>query len=60
MCCSPWGHKESDMTEQLNLASFHVLIGRLYVHLGLLPIFQLDCLFFFVIELNELRKLFLT
>ena len=18
-CCSPWGHKESDMTEQLNL-----------------------------------------
>ena len=18
MCCSPWGHKESDMTEQLN------------------------------------------
>ena len=19
LCCSPWGHKESDMTEQLNL-----------------------------------------
>ena len=19
MCCSPWGHRESDMTEQLNI-----------------------------------------
>ena len=25
--CSPWGHKESDMTEQLAL-SFHLMMGR--------------------------------
>ena len=37
VCCSPWGHKESDMTEQLNKNIFHswcprfrlsVMIGR--------------------------------
>ena len=22
LCCSPWGHKESDMTEQLNTTKF--------------------------------------
>ena len=22
MCCSPWGHKESDMTESLNSTDF--------------------------------------
>ena len=22
VCCSPWGHKESDMTEQLNSTDF--------------------------------------
>ena len=22
VCCSPWGHKESDMTEQLNLTDW--------------------------------------
>ena len=34
----------SNWTE-LNRASFHVLIGHLYVHFGLLSIFQLDCFF---------------
>ena len=24
-CCSPWGHKESDMTEQLNRTDFYTL-----------------------------------
>ena len=28
VCCSPWGHKESDMTEQLSLSLFSLLIGR--------------------------------
>ena len=23
LCCSPWGRKESDMTEQLNWADWH-------------------------------------
>ena len=22
LCCSPWGHKESDMTEQLNKSKY--------------------------------------
>ena len=25
VCCSTWGHKESDMTEQLNCIDIHVL-----------------------------------
>ena len=28
MCCSPWGHKESDMTDQLNNNSLEVEEGR--------------------------------
>ena len=29
VCCSPWGHKESDMTEQLNRTELTELkIGR--------------------------------
>ena len=30
-CCGPWGHKESDMTEQLNLTelSLYHLVGAL-------------------------------
>ena len=27
MCCSPWGRKESDMTERLNLSELRVLGG---------------------------------
>ena len=26
VCCSPWGHKESDMTERLNWTEYHSLI----------------------------------
>ena len=25
MGCSPWGHKESDKTEQLSMHNFHIL-----------------------------------
>ena len=28
MCCSPWDHKESDMTEQLNSNNTHRLLGQ--------------------------------
>ena len=28
VCCSPWGHKESDMTEQLNWTEFSLSCGR--------------------------------
>ena len=28
VCCNPWGHKESDMTEQLN--NNNVLSAQLY------------------------------
>ena len=24
VCCSPWGHKESDMTERLNNNNIHI------------------------------------
>ena len=30
-CCSPWGHKESDMTERLNNNNHHLLV-MLYPH----------------------------
>ena len=47
MCCSPWGRKESDTTERLNLTELNwpyvCLIWR-NVYLGLLPIFQLGYL----------------
>ena len=38
-CCSPWGHKELDMTERLNWtqwcwASCHMSVGPLYVFSG--------------------------
>ena len=26
VCCSPWGHKESDMTEQLNRTDCFLLV----------------------------------
>ena len=29
-CCSPWGHKESDTTEQLNYLT-NLLIGELHL-----------------------------
>ena len=25
MCCSPWGHKELDMTERLDNGNIHIL-----------------------------------
>ena len=28
VCCSPWGHKESDMTEQLNNSSKSNLVEK--------------------------------
>ena len=27
VCCSPWGHKESDMTEQLNRTALRGKLG---------------------------------
>ena len=34
-CCSPWGHKESDMTERLNcLRSMHRMGILLWPHWG--------------------------
>ena len=36
VCCSPWGHKESDMTEQLennNTASIHNNLTHLAIHI---------------------------
>ena len=33
-CCSPWGHKESDLTEQLNWTELNVLLQLLF-HYGL-------------------------
>ena len=31
VCCSPWGHKELDTTEQLTCSLFHVvLLAALY------------------------------
>ena len=58
-CCSPWGHKELDMTEWLNKKylgmlsifscvywPFAFLLWR-NVYLGHLLIFQLSCLFFY-------------
>ena len=32
-CCSPWGCKESDMTEQLNCTELIVLHNPLLVHI---------------------------
>ena len=29
VCCSPWGHKELDMSEQLNNDNMMVLVGPL-------------------------------
>ena len=37
VCCSSWGHKESDMTEQLNIHRVHLR----YFHYILLPIQKL-------------------
>ena len=44
MCCSPWGHKESDTTEQLNWTELKMPEGaslvvqwlRLHSHCGVL------------------------
>ena len=34
-CCSPWGHKESDMTEQLNNNKCKVLTNKRYKEFAL-------------------------
>ena len=31
VCCSPWGHKESDMTEQLNQQQQHPVAQRQHI-----------------------------
>ena len=36
-CCSPWGHKESDMTEQLNNNNNYFLIKITYLKATLIP-----------------------
>ena len=39
VCCSPWGHKELDTTEQLNWTEFiHLVIKWIYIEL--LPVFR--------------------
>ena len=43
-CCSPWGHKELDMTERLNNNIFSVCI----IYFILLPYFIIYCLFFII------------
>ena len=38
-CCSPWGHKESDMTEQLNWTKkcpWHIFVSTILLHKKLL------------------------
>ena len=32
VCCSPWGWKESDMTEQLNQTELKAIIIMRYIH----------------------------
>ena len=32
MCCSPWGRKESDMTEQMKCLTVHIYKGILLSH----------------------------
>ena len=48
VCCSPWGHKESDMTEQLNWSESYFLKKYLFIWLhwvlvAVLEIFNLCC-----------------
>ena len=58
VCCSPWGHKESDMTEQLknnnsvSLQSFFMHISNIFLILPLLlkrkhTVYSVFTLFFF-------------
>ena len=42
-CCSPWGHKELDMTQQLNNNSFHLTSELLRIELQSFQVFR-DCL----------------
>ena len=37
VCCSPWGHKELDMTQQLNNESTKMLTGA-FLHDDCLPL----------------------
>ena len=37
--CSPWGHKESDMTEQLCFASIHIYIYIYKAYIYIKPIY---------------------
>ena len=46
MCCSPWGRKESDMTERLNWAELNWCLLWRSVYLGLLSTCWLGWLFF--------------
>ena len=34
-CCSPWGHKELDMTEQLNNKTTNVVLATRYICLSI-------------------------
>ena len=33
LCCSPWGHKELDMTEQLNLTEIYIYICMFFLYI---------------------------
>ena len=44
LCCSPWGHKESGMTEQLNR---YILFSLLKSSFTLVPFCCCCCFFFF-------------
>ena len=39
MCCSPWGHKESDTTERLNRTELNGGIYYKYIHTYFIYIF---------------------
>ena len=39
MCCSPWGHKESDTTERLNRTKLNGGIYYKYIHTYFIYIF---------------------
>ena len=43
MCCSPWGHRESDMTEQLNKSN--VICDQAYLGRSVLFQFALPLMF---------------
>ena len=52
-CCSPWGHKESDMTEKLTLSLFTSFVKWILLSLLLQTLLSYlidSCVFFFLLQ----------